>query len=235
MATSSIPPKRCSTCKEFFPATREYFSPHKETRDKLESRCKGCNRERTRLKRLNDPAYRERQQLRDEQRYANPEYRECKKQQDHERQHTPEFRTRRNELRRERYASDPEYRDQTKRRNNDRRLDPVLDERNRQNVRDWRKTDHGKSLMRAAKRRRRAKSIGAEGTHTEADIDLQYRSQNGKCWHCGQALNGVFEVDHLIPLDRGGSNWPNNLVCSCQKCNRSKSNKLTQEWNGRLF
>ena len=89
--------------------------------------------------------------------------------------------------------------------------------------------------MREAKRRRRAKRLGAEGTHNTSDIVLQYKSQKGKCWHCGKELEGKFEVDHLIPLDKGGSDWPSNLVCSCQRCNRSKSNKLLSEWNGKMF
>jgi 5-methylcytosine-specific restriction endonuclease McrA len=91
------------------------------------------------------------------------------------------------------------------------------------------------SVYKLRAEKRRIKKLGATGSHTAADIKLQYRSQNGKCWHCNKPLNGVFEVDHLIPLDRGGSNWPNNLVCSCQFCNRSKNNKLTHEWNGRLL
>ncbi len=36
-----------------------------------------------------------------------------------------------------------------------------------------------------------------------------------------------FTVDHVIPLDRAGSNSLNNLALACFHCNRRKSNKIT--------
>ena len=36
-----------------------------------------------------------------------------------------------------------------------------------------------------------------------------------------------FTVDHVIPLDRGGSNSLDNLALACFHCNRRKSNKTT--------
>lgn len=74
-----------------------------------------------------------------------------------------------------------------------------------------------------------------EGWHTFADVELQYRSQKGKCWHCGKDLNYMYHVDHLIPIAKGGTNWPNNIVCSCAKCNFEKHARYCWEWNGRLF
>lgn len=239
MANGSVPQKQCSICKNYFPATREYFSPHKTTRDKLEGRCKSCQRERSR-KRREDPNVCEKANKHERDRLAtDPEYYEQRRRKDRERKRklmrNPEFREKRNQKRRERRIHDPEYREQDNQKQRERRNDPVLAEKNRQNSRDWRKTPHGKILMRDAKRRRRAKRLGAGGTHKAIDIVLQYKSQKGRCWHCGKALNGKYEVDHLIPLDRGGSDWPSNLVCSCQRCNRSKGNKLPQEWNGKMF
>ncbi len=35
-----------------------------------------------------------------------------------------------------------------------------------------------------------------------------------------------FTVDHVIPLDRGGSNSLDNLALACFHCNRRKSNKI---------
>lgn len=150
------------------------------------------------------------------------------------RQNNPEFRMR--EIQQQRvYMQLPEVRKKIKQQKHEKRQNPEYREREKQTARDWMNTERGRSLKRATYERRRAKLLGAEGTYAASDIDLQYRSQKGKCWHCGQELNGKFHVDHLIPLDKDGSNWPNNLVCSCAFCNRSKGAKLTQEWNGKLF
>jgi 5-methylcytosine-specific restriction endonuclease McrA len=48
-----------------------------------------------------------------------------------------------------------------------------------------------------------------------------------KCSYCG----GPFEeVDHAIPLSRGGSNWPANLRPACKSCNRRKFTKTIWEF-----
>jgi len=73
--------------------------------------------------------------------------------------------------------------------------------------------------------------LGAHG----ADVELQKRSQNGLCWWCGDPHGDNYEVDHRIPLSRGGTNWPENICIACFDCNRSKHNKLPHEWIGRLL
>ena len=37
----------------------------------------------------------------------------------------------------------------------------------------------------------------------------------------------TFNIDHLIPLDKGGKSELNNLALSCGGCNSAKSNKIT--------
>lgn len=45
------------------------------------------------------------------------------------------------------------------------------------------------------------------------------------CTYCGnKPPKIVLEVDHLLPVSRGGKNNIDNLVCSCFDCNRGKSN-----------
>ena len=39
-------------------------------------------------------------------------------------------------------------------------------------------------------------------------------------------INGSNTVDHVIPLELGGSNKPYNLTCLCQKCNLEKGAEL---------
>lgn len=69
--------------------------------------------------------------------------------------------------------------------------------------------------------------------HDSIIIEL-YSQQNGLCYYCREELYGQYDVDHVIPLSRGGSNGVDNLVIACAFCNRSKGNKLLEEWNGFL-
>ena len=42
----------------------------------------------------------------------------------------------------------------------------------------------------------------------------------GRCMKCGSKKN--LEIDHVVPLARGGSNRLENLQLLCQSCNRRK-------------
>jgi len=83
--------------------------------------------------------------------------------------------------------------------------------------------------------RRRQRHTAAEGVYTNEDIQLLFKTQKGLCWWCGIKLTTKYEIDHRIPVSKGGSNWPNNLCLTCRKCNRSKSDKYPHEWSDRLL
>ena len=42
------------------------------------------------------------------------------------------------------------------------------------------------------------------------------------CWICGKDYE---EIDHVIPVSKGGTNWPANLRPICKKCNRVRKYK----------
>lgn len=45
------------------------------------------------------------------------------------------------------------------------------------------------------------------------------------CQYCGRsAPDVVLEVDHIVPVSKGGDNSMLNLITSCRDCNRGKSN-----------
>lgn len=213
----------CTGCNKQYPPTFEYFSPDKGRKDGLKRRCKKCLAEYER-KRTSKPEIRSELNRRQNERYANDE----------------KYRERTKAKMNERYANDPAYREATKARTRAHSQekywgDPLFRLQKLAKGRQWRKTKTGKLLMRVAQAKLRAGQIGSPGTFTAADVERQYAAQAGRCWHCGKALEGNYHIDHLRPLSRGGTNSANNIVCACPFCNKSKSGKLVQEWNGRLI
>ena len=51
-----------------------------------------------------------------------------------------------------------------------------------------------------------------------------FRRYNGACADCGTQTQ--LQIDHIIPLSKGGSNELENLQILCAPCNRLKSNKI---------
>lgn len=94
----------------------------------------------------------------------------------------------------------------------------------------------------ADERNRRARKRNAEGRHTADDVARIFENQRGLCANCHAKLfksgKQKFHVDHIVPLARGGSNWPDNLQCLCPSCNMAKKAKDPFQWaneNGRLL
>src|SRR6266852_9397815 len=46
----------------------------------------------------------------------------------------------------------------------------------------------------------------------------------GRCRRCRRAIN--LEMDHIVPLSKGGKTEESNLQTLCRRCNRTKSRKL---------
>jgi len=94
----------------------------------------------------------------------------------------------------------------------------------------WKYND--KARIQSSKRRALKKS--ADGSYTLSDVHDLMVCQNNKCSVCKKEISfGIknnFHVDHMIPLSRGGSNWPENLQLLCTSCNCSKNNLLPLEW-----
>jgi hypothetical protein len=75
----------------------------------------------------------------------------------------------------------------------------------------------------------------APGTHTAEDVQAQYDRQKGRCYYCHKKLDDKYHIDHVIPLAKGGSDGPENLVVACQFCNLSKHDKHPMDFDGRMF
>ena len=50
-----------------------------------------------------------------------------------------------------------------------------------------------------------------------------------KCFYCGKTVSG-FEVEHMLPKSRGGSNRIDNLTLSCHDCNEKKGTLTAEEF-----
>lgn len=87
----------------------------------------------------------------------------------------------------------------------------------------------------ANNRRRRARERGADGQHTAEDVRRIHAQQKDRCYWCDVKLGGVYHIDHIVPLSRGGSDNPANLCCACASCNCSKKAKMPWEFSDRLF
>lgn len=217
--------KRCTKCGEWKPATLEYFPPQKKTACGLGSWCRICFA--AHAKRYRESLPRDPQKKRRKRHAVINGMKKCTKcgeEKPATLDHFPEYKAAGGGLRswcRECV------------RKNTRRYSRENPDKVRGMIRKWISANPDKVRVSASVRR--ARKANADGTFTAADIRTQYESQRGKCWYCGKKVGDKYEVDHRIPLSRGGSNAPENLVIACRHCNRSKHDKMPWEFDGRLL
>lgn len=195
--------KTCNRCKESKPLGM--FGRNGSSPDGLYSLCKEC-RARTAAAYRRRPEVKTKEKIRLAAEYANN--REAKL-----------------ARRKARYASDPgralaknrEWREQNL-------------ERHRELCRQWARENP--DAMRAIVAKRRAIRNAADGLYTADDVASMLMDQGCKCALCQSQIGGElrFHVDHVIPLSRGGSNWPSNLQLLCVPCNLSKADKTPEEY-----
>jgi 5-methylcytosine-specific restriction endonuclease McrA len=96
------------------------------------------------------------------------------------------------------------------------------------------KEEHAK-YSAVSLRNRRSRKLKAHGKHTRADVLSQFEKQNGRCFWCAEEIQqGGHTVDHYVPLTKGGSNDPSNLVVACRSCNSRKWALDPDEFRRRL-
>jgi 5-methylcytosine-specific restriction endonuclease McrA len=101
-------------------------------------------------------------------------------------------------------------------------------ELHRERAKRWQRANP--EAVRAALHARRARKRGAKGSYTKFDLHAILEKQGLSCY-CGVSFLVVDPtVDHIVPLFRGGSNWPDNIQLLCRPCNESKGAKTMDEW-----
>jgi len=76
---------------------------------------------------------------------------------------------------------------------------------------------------------RRAKIL-SNGVFKITNKDLK-KLYNSSCLYCGSKKH--IQMDHIIPIIKGGRHSIGNLAPACGKCNQSKGAKLLIEWRGK--
>lgn len=72
----------------------------------------------------------------------------------------------------------------------------------------------------------RAKNKRVQGQITVEALRTRILESGGACEYCrANIVNAEFEIDHIIPLGRGGEHSERNLATCCPDCNRHKSGK----------
>lgn len=62
-----------------------------------------------------------------------------------------------------------------------------------------------------------------------------YRKTKGYCYLCGDFVDFTeFEIEHKVPISKGGTNDISNLFCSCHVCNSIKQDIYPEDFMERI-
>lgn len=93
----------------------------------------------------------------------------------------------------------------------------------------YRQSEEWKTAKRILRARRKAIERG--NGHEAVDPYAVFRRDKWLCQLCGQRTPGTLrgtcnrrapELDHIVPLSRGGTHTYDNTQCLCRECNQSK-------------
>ena len=224
--------KQCTKCQQCFPASPEHFHRDKTKTDGLMPQCKSCRKENAQR------YYLENQEsiLQKNAEWKNNNPDKIAQQVKNWAANNPE---RRKKTQQEWIKANPHkntvYMRKWRGTNREqyRKIDRKYRANNRERQRDLARKAraNNRERYRNYSRNRNARKRHNGGILTVNDIQLQYVAQDGMCFWCSSPVEQTYHADHVIPLSRGGTNTPDNIVISCPFCNQSKSDKLPYtEW-----
>jgi len=98
-------------------------------------------------------------------------------------------------------------------------------ERYQKSCRRYWRTANGKAAMSRSQAKRRAALKSVDCTLTAKEWQAILKVNNHRCFYCGKKFK-TLEMDHVIPLSKGGKHVRKNIVPACRSCNAKKHNKL---------
>jgi len=99
-----------------------------------------------------------------------------------------------------------------------------------QKASDWRQANPEKVCASASRRRALMAQVLSTLTPEQWLEILEYYDR--RCAYCfvSEAEVGTLHMEHVMPIFRGGTNTPDNVVPACRSCNSSKGIKTLKEW-----
>lgn len=232
----SVPQKRCSKCKQYYPAIPEFFEVT-TPRNGLHSWCRKCKADVKRQRR-HDPS------RRDKQLSLDKKYRDKARS-------TKEGRDRINSLKRAAYHNKPEYRQRRLDKEKERAKTTNFQNRRREYMREYIATEKGKAIKKSGEARRRARIRNLPCNFTNNDWMRCLEYFQYKCAVCGRCIDmwTTLSADHWIAVSDDRQDNPGTvpaniipLCCAAKRgvpnsgyCNPSKKNKLATDWLIKTF
>lgn len=100
--------------------------------------------------------------------------------------------------------------------------DPKYREQRKVSSKQYSKTKRGMETGRAHVRKRRAKLAEVENTLTKEQWQAVLDHFHHQCVYCSS--EDSIEMDHVIPISKGGAHVIHNVVPACRRCNAGKNN-----------
>jgi hypothetical protein len=209
--------KWCSGCKSLLPLTDFYQVKSGPRTGKPDSQCKGCRKKRKQTERYKESQrdYQKKDNVKARRSVTNKVWRKS----------SPE-RIAKEKAERTEYRKREYVKVKNKQRHTEYRSDPQNQEKARGRTIQWRKANPEKERHHALLKHYRKKN--AEGAHTLEQWKTLLAFFDGKCPCCGKKR--VLTRDHIIPLNKGGTNWITNIQPLCRSCNASKQDHHTTDY-----
>ena len=237
--------KKCTKCGETKELTE--FHKGKNKKDGRRACCKVCQKQYYQANREQIKRYRQenREQILEKKKQYRQKNRE--KIAEYNKQYRQENREQIKRYRQENHEQIAEYNKQYRKENrekiaerqkqyNQENREKIAEQKkqyrqaNREKIAEYQKQyfKENRELFKAHNQKRRALEVNAAGNATAADIQARFDYHGNRCYYCG--CDGKMTIEHRIPLSRGGTHYPANIVPACQSCNFSKGTKTESEF-----